>query len=176
MKRISLFILRARMFFDMLKPTLWLFLPILLFFQKHCIPLQKQVLERPLRKGPNHRAFSLTGRCSTSLSGCVLPEVMVLELIQWNICKTIFINTCIWFTFPPNCPSTLSSNWAASRKQPGPSQKSWGFRKRPSGHVFESWRSSCRHLPSPVFPSGKRVAHHWGPLLLNHNPETPNKP
>ncbi len=30
--------------------------------------------------------FSLTGECSTFFPGCVLPEVMVLRLIQWFFC------------------------------------------------------------------------------------------
>ena len=84
MKRITLLILHHRTFFDALNCALLFYSMYLCFFQKHCIPLQQLHLDSPLRKGTQHRAFPLTGRCSTFLSGCVLPEVMVLELIQWN--------------------------------------------------------------------------------------------
>ena len=44
--------------------------------------LQK-MMTGPLRKGNLHGAFSLIGECSTFFAGCVLPEVVVLILIQW---------------------------------------------------------------------------------------------
>ena len=87
MKRISLFILRP-------ERSLTSWFPLYSIscktfgFSKTLQPLHQQVLERPLRKGTSHRTFSLTGRCSTFLSGCVLPEVMVLILIQWNSLQT----------------------------------------------------------------------------------------
>ena len=53
--------------------------------QKLVLPLLL-VKGAPLEKGQNlHRAFFLSGRVLYFFEGCVLPDVMVLRLIQWTL-------------------------------------------------------------------------------------------
>ncbi len=90
--RIGFLILRTETFFDTLELCSMIICTIYLEFQKQQLYLQLRWF-CPLRKGwfwtdHKHRAFSWKGRCSTFLSGCVLPEVLVLNLIQWNSLKS----------------------------------------------------------------------------------------
>ena len=118
-----------------------------------------------MRKGTSHRAFSLTGRCSTSLSGCVLPEVTVLELIQWNSISHFYQiqrygqnqnHVYLWLhSGTPEGQGNTQLNLKGSEGCDGNHQDP----------LSKDNLVPVRHLPPSIYPSGKRVAHHWGPLF-----------
>lgn len=93
----------------------------------------------PLRKGSYHRAFPLTRRCSTSLPGCVLPEVMVLNLIQWIFCLSFIQTVTIWPNSLPSLPWISSLNASKSGKQARSSLKSCGKRRNHPKKVVYHW-------------------------------------